>query len=161
MLPAADTARVRVLLRNYLDQRILFFQLRNEQRLQQLYDSTEQQQTELWSAVRVPALAQPTPISALVVSGMNDVLNAQGCTQSAYWNRIPLSAWGLMALLAMCCNQLIGFASLSDETKAALFLILPLLVSISFLLIADIDSPRGGIIRVAPHNLISLSQSLH
>ena len=26
--------------------------------------------------------------------------------------------------------------------------------------IADIDSPRGGIIRVLPHSLISLSQSL-
>jgi len=34
-------------------------------------------------------------------------------------------------------------------------------VSISFFLIADIDSPRGGIIRVQPQNLQSLSQSLH
>jgi hypothetical protein len=34
-------------------------------------------------------------------------------------------------------------------------------VSISFFLIADIDSPRGGLIRVQPVNLISLSRSLH
>jgi hypothetical protein len=34
-------------------------------------------------------------------------------------------------------------------------------ISISFFLIADIDSPRGGIIRVKPQNLVSLSQSLH
>ena len=27
-------------------------------------------------------------------------------------------------------------------------------------LIADIDSPRGGVIRVLPQNLIALSQSL-
>jgi hypothetical protein len=34
-------------------------------------------------------------------------------------------------------------------------------VAISFFLIADMDSPRGGVIRVAPQNLISLSSSLH
>jgi hypothetical protein len=42
---------------------------------------------------------------------------------------------------------------------APLRFILPIIVSIAFLLIADIDSPRGGIIRVLPQNLISLSQS--
>jgi hypothetical protein len=39
-------------------------------------------------------------------------------------------------------------------------LVLPLLVSISFFLIADIDSPRGGLIRVQPQNLLSFAQSL-
>jgi hypothetical protein len=30
-------------------------------------------------------------------------------------------------------------------------------VAVSFFLIADMDSPRSGVIRVAPQNLISLS----
>jgi len=38
--------------------------------------------------------------------------------------------------------------------------LLPLAVSMSFFLIADIDSPRGGIIRVNPQNLSILAQSL-
>jgi hypothetical protein len=33
-------------------------------------------------------------------------------------------------------------------------------VSASLFLIADIDSPRGGVIRVQPQNLVSLSQEL-
>jgi hypothetical protein len=41
-----------------------------------------------------------------------------------------------------------------------LMLVLPFIVSISFFLIADIDSPRGGVIRVQPQNLVSLSRSL-
>jgi hypothetical protein len=41
------------------------------------------------------------------------------------------------------------------------FVVLTLVISISFFLIADIDSPRRGIIKVVPQNLISLSQSLH
>jgi hypothetical protein len=41
-----------------------------------------------------------------------------------------------------------------------LFWILPLIVSIAFLLIADIDSPRGGLIRVQPLNLLSVCQMI-
>jgi hypothetical protein len=40
-------------------------------------------------------------------------------------------------------------------------IVLPLVVSISFLLIADIDSPRSGIIHVSPQNLLSLAQSMN
>ena len=89
---------------------------------------------------------------------MNDVLNSQGYTQAAIWNRIPAAAWALMGLIAISCNLLHGY---SERRKGALLLlILPVIVSISFLLIADIDSPRKGIIRVLPQNLIALSHSM-
>jgi len=90
---------------------------------------------------------------------MNDVLNAQGYTQAAWWNRIPLEVWVLLGAIGMGCNVLIGYGA--HRTSTILFLILPLAVSVSFFLIADIDSPRGGVIRVRPQNLLSLSQSLH
>ena len=77
LLPASDGARVRELLRNYLDQRILFYLTLDEQELQQTNARTAQLQTELWSAVLSPAGAQPTAVVALAVSGMNDVLNSQ------------------------------------------------------------------------------------
>ena len=40
-------------------------------------------------------------------------------------------------------------------------MILPIISALSFLLIADIDTPRHGIIQVQPQNLISLAQSIH
>jgi hypothetical protein len=98
---------------------------------------------------------------ALAVTGMNDVLNSPGYTHAAWLNRIPTAAWGLMVTIATCCNLLIGYVTRRREAKAILLLVLPLIVSISFFLIADIDSPRGGIVRVRPQNLASLSQSLH
>lgn len=73
LLLAADAAKLRALLRNYLDQRVL-----------------AQVQTELWFAVRVPAAAQPPPIVALVVSGMNEVLNSQGYNRRPYGIGSPL-----------------------------------------------------------------------
>jgi hypothetical protein len=118
-------------------------------------------QGELWSAVQGPAVAQPTPLSALAVAGMNDVLNSQGYTQAAWWNRIPYTAWGLMATIAVCCNVLIGYGARDAKAERTLLLVLPLVVAITFMLIADIDSPRGGFIRVQPLNLMSFSESLH
>ena len=160
LLPEADAARVRALLSKYLDQRILFYKTRDKQQLRQINANTAQLQSELWSAVRAPAAAQPTPMVALAISGMNDVLNSAGYTQAAWWNRIPHAAWVLMALIAICSNILVGYGARRAEAERALMVVLPLVVSISFFLIADIDSPRGGVIRVQPRNLVSLAQSL-
>ena len=160
LLPAADGAKLRALLRDYLDQRVLFYITHDEEQIRQINARTAQLQTELWSTVLVPAAAQPTPMVTLAVSGMNDVLNSQGYTQAAWWNRIPIAAWGLMAAIAVCCNGMVGFGARHIKAKGTLLLVLPLILSISFLLIADIDSPRSGLIEVKPQNLISLVESL-
>jgi hypothetical protein len=55
---------------------------------------------------------------------------------------------------------LFGYRSRSGGTAGALALVLPLVVSIAFLLIADIDAPRHGLIHVNPQNLQSLATSL-
>lgn len=160
LLPAADGTRVRSLLRDYLAQRVLFYETRDKQALRQVNDETARLQNELWSAVRQPAVTQPTAMMGLAVSGMNDVLNAQGYTQAAWWNRIPVAAWALMGAIAICCNVLIGFYVRRVTAHNIRFFVLPLIVCISFLLIADIDSPRGGLIHVRPQNLAALSNTM-
>ena len=160
LLPAADAEKVRTLLRSYLDQRVLFYVTRDEQQIRQINTRTAQLQNELWSTILPPAAAQPTPVVALAVSGMNDVLNSQGYTQAAWWNRIPTAAWYLMGAIAICCNLLVGFGARTLKAGSILLLVLPLVVSIAFFLIADIDSPRHGLIHVKPQNLLSLVESL-
>ncbi len=160
LLPAADGPKVRALLASYLDQRILWYTATDADQLRQIDDRTARLQTALWSAVLPHALAQPTPVTALVVSGMNDVLNSQGYTQAAWWNRVPPGAWILMTVMAICANLLLGVDTKRASEKKTLW-ILPLVLSIAFFLIADIDAPRRGVIKVAPQNLLSLSESLH
>ena len=159
LLPSVDTAKVQELLRRYLDQRVLFYSSQDDHQLRKIGTDTSQLQSELWSVVQARGVAQPNPMIALNVSGMNDVLNSQGYTQAAWLNRIPISAWILLTIIAIGCNVLIGYGSRAKNTM--LFMIFPLAVAVSFLLIGDIDSPRQGVIRVQPENLISLSESLH
>lgn len=161
LLPTGDAAKTRELLRSYLDQRISFYTPRNAQRLEQINASTAELHAQLWDIVQAAAAAQPTPVVALAVSGMNDVLNSQAYTQAAWWNRIPIAAWGLMLAVASGCNFLFGYhAQRPAEEQTREFLILPLIVSIAFVLITEMDTPRGGFIRVEPVNLEHLSRSL-
>jgi hypothetical protein len=159
-LPQPDAAKVRALLTRYIDQRVLFYTTREAGELAKLDAATTKLQNELWAAITVPANSNPTPVMALVVSGMNDVLNSQNYTQAAWWNRIPIAAWIFMFAIAVCSTLLVGIGSKSVKTNGYLLPILPIVVSIAFFLIADIDSPRQGAIRVAPQNLLSLAQSL-
>jgi hypothetical protein len=160
LLPAADAAKVRTLLRSYVDQRMLFYTTRKTDDLEKINAETARLQAELWAAVTAPALAQPTPLQALVVAGMNDVLNSQGYTQAAWWNRIPFSAWLLVMVIAACSTVLVGIGTRRGNAFPHLVIVLPLVISLALFLIADIDSPRRGIIRVVPQNLQSLALSL-
>jgi hypothetical protein len=159
-LSAADAMAVKKLLKAYLHQRVLWYGERDSQRVRQIDAETGRLQNELWAAVKGPAVAQPNPILALVASGMNDVLNSQGYTQAAWWNRIPPAAWSLMFVIAVLCNAMIGYAEGQLKRRLVMPIILPVIVSISFYLIGDIDSPRSGMVLVVPRNLLSLDASL-
>jgi len=160
LMPGEAAARTRALLRSYLDQRLLFYSARDAGALNAINAETARLQQELWAQVREAAAAQPTPTVALVVSGMNDVLNSQGYTQAAWWNRIPAAAWILMLAIAMLCNLMIGYSAYHLRSRGVLLLLLPLVLAIAYALIADIDSPRSGLIHVQQQNLQSLAQSL-
>jgi hypothetical protein len=154
-LPPANAAKIRSLLKEYLESRIQYYASRNAEAVADSSAATMRLQNQLWAAAVAPVQAQPTSVTALVLTGMNDVLNAQGYAQAAWWNRIPAAAW---ILISVFCNLLIGYGvRLKSEL---LFLILPIVLSISFFLIADIDSPRRGVIHIRAQNLESLAESL-
>jgi hypothetical protein len=159
LLAPADAKRARSMMKSYLDNRILFYTTRDERRLDHIDSATAQLQSELWSIVEGPSAAQPTPVAAAIVTGMNDVLNSQSYTQAAWWNRIPVAAWGLIVAISLCCCVLYGFYATRNSGKV-LFVSLPVILAITFFLLADLDSPRGGVILVRPQNLLSLSASL-
>jgi hypothetical protein len=159
-LVGADAARIKALLARYLEARIEYYQTRDHATLDANNRTTAALQTQLWDSVRQAAAAQPNPVTALVVAGMNDVLNTQGYTQAAWLNRIPVAAWVLMLIIAFFSNIMQGYGARGQGGRRVLMFVLPVTVSLSLTLIADIDSPRAGLIRVAPLNLLSLQQSI-
>jgi hypothetical protein len=160
LLPNHSAQAVKGLLNEYLDQRILFYSKQDQETAQQINQRTASLEKALWNELLSIARTQSSPTFALVISGMNDVINARGFTQAAWWNRIPTAAWWLMAVIAIGANVLVGFGARNFRGNVSLFMIFPFMVAIAFFLIADIDSPRGGVIRIDPRNLIDLKQSI-
>lgn len=159
LLGPVDAGKVRPLLKTYLDLRILKYTSRNRGKVRQIDAETARIQNEMWFAVASPGSGQLSPVTALTVSGMNDVLNSQGYSQAAWWNRIPTGAWILLLLISIFCNVLVGYSA--QGRSRFLLLILPIILSICLFLIADIDSPNAGTIHVQPQNLQSLAESLN
>jgi hypothetical protein len=158
LLPDGDGVRVREGLKNYLDQRVLFYESEDESQLRRVAVQTSQVETDLWSNMQASAAKQPTPIVALAVSGLNDLVNSRGRSEAAWRNRFPIAAWCLVVAIAIFCNLLVGYDQ--HGRRQLILLVLPLVVSISFFLVSEIDSPRHGLIRVVPQTLVGLSETL-
>jgi hypothetical protein len=158
LLPDPARQQIKGQLLQYLDLRIRRYDVHASHNVTDMGLETTRLQNQMWAEVKNIALLNPNPLTATVVTGMNDVINRQGYTQAARLNRIPLPAWGLMSVIALFCSFLIGFGE--KKPRNHMLIIVPLAIAVSFLLIADIDSPNGGLIRVAPQNLIDLASSL-
>lgn len=158
-LSSTEANSLRELLKSYLAQRILFYVAESHFELNQLQIQTDNLQAKLWSVCIGDVGSSGSPNSILVLSGMNEVFSARGRTQAAWRNRIPHSALLLVIVIAILSNFLVGYTA--HRRGTFLLLVLPLAVAISLFMIVDIDSPRGGYIRIGPQNLQSLSDSLN
>lgn len=160
-LESGESDRAKALLAGYLALRIRYYQARGDAELRDIEASTSRIEDDMWKLVRDAGRKAPSPITALVVAGMNDVINSQGYAEAAWLNRIPVAAWGLMVGIAVFSSVMQGYGSRTERPKTGLLLVLPLTVALSLGLIADVDSPRGGLIRVAPQNLLNLQSGLN
>ena len=106
LLPPDDAARVRKLLGDYLDQRILFYINTDDSERARIDQRTGQLQNELWAAVRGPAAAQQTPVTASV--GLSSA-TATACPSVGPAPRRLTSGAGAFLIAAFKLSNLIAF----------------------------------------------------
>jgi len=147
-------------LARYARLRLADYETRDHNERARIGNETAALQAELWRLASAAAIDKPTPVSAVVATGMNDVLNSQDYAEAARINHIPVGAWILMFLISVFACVVQGYGAKGKLRRGVLITILPVTVSLSLALIADIDSPRGGIIRVQPLDLMRLIHSL-
>jgi hypothetical protein len=96
----------------------------------------------------------------MAAGAMTDAIDSEGYAQAAAWNRIPMGAWVLLYVLGGVAMTMIGYRFRIGAAHYLLMLISPGVVAVALFLIADIDCPHNGVIRVAPENLLALIPSL-
>lgn len=148
------------LLRDYVDSRIAIFgNAAEENERNSAVQRSRQIQDQLWSEVTIEAQQTPTPIVAIYVSALNDMIDLDGKRVAARLNRIPMDIWMLLGALSILTSIVVGYG---QRHRAALATFVPvLMVAIAVSLIADLDSPVTGLIQVSQQSMQTLSADLH
>ena len=146
----------------YTDLRIEFYLNRDDNQRKNIDERTTQLQADLWSAVRAPSASTASTSGGGTLASCwhePEPPTATGCKRhTGFGSRLPSSRF-FMAIIALCSNALMGYRSQAGKLRPRLAFTVPLIISFAFLLIADIDAPRHGLIEVRPQNLESLANS--
>jgi hypothetical protein len=110
-------------------------------------------------AVDLAAHQAPTPLTSIFVQSLNELSDVTEKRLAAEENRIPTAMWLMLLLISMLTCLVTGYAT---RAKVLLeMLVLPLTVAIILSLVAELDSPRTGVIRVGQRSIERLQQELN
>ena len=158
--PTGDAALLRSQLRKYLDLRISFYQARTRSELRRINADTAQLASGNVAFGGDAALEQQTAAKPLGFGHERRAefarIHSGGMVEP---HPVPRHGvcWHSSRSVATCWSAMVRMAPVS---RAGLLFVLPLIVSTSFLLIADIDCPHTALFTSPLENLISLSASL-
>jgi len=112
LLPTDDRAVIRELLRDYVDLRIEAAQNDDDQQIEQAIHRSEELHNRLWSRTVVIATQAPTPVSALFVQSVNEMIDLhEKRITIAFQYRLPQIIWMVLYGLAVIAMAMGGYES--------------------------------------------------
>jgi hypothetical protein len=159
LLPDPARSKSIALLREYLDARVQFSE--HGAASPQFAEATARShllQAELWNQAQEVATAGPTAITSIYVSALNDMFDLEAKRVAARRNRVPNSIWIMLFLISILACLSFGF-TLRRRFLLSM-IVTPLMIAIVMALIADLDTPTRGFIRVDLDSLYQLQSDL-
>ena len=164
-LPEADRAEAAALLRDYVDARVAFAQTGSlePERVKSMLADAQQRQARLWNMAVVNARKDMnSDVAALYIDSLNEV-NGMHASRVAVGiqARVPSEIW-----LALYCITMLGMLSVGYQTgiagskRSLAWPILALSFALVFALIAALDRPDSGILKVTQQPLIDLRDAM-
>jgi undecaprenyl pyrophosphate phosphatase UppP len=163
LLPEPDRSAVAGLLRSYVEARLDFYNLRDDQaQFKNVIDRTVKMQDELWShAADVVQKGDRSATTALFVQSLNEVIDLHAERVAAMENHVPESVLLLLLLVAMLAAMLVGYGcGLAQRRHFFSTSIVAFLIGMVILVIIDLDRPNHGLIRVSQKSMIRLHDSI-
>ena len=159
LLPEPQRAHSGALLREYVDVRVRGARDGN---VTEAFARSEELHGRLWADAVAAAEARPGPIAALYVQSLNNTIDLHAARkQTAVRSRVPGVIWaGLLALGALAMAT-VGYQSglaLTRRSPAMAGLILAF-AGVLYM-IADLDHPREGFLRVSQAAMTDLQESM-
>jgi hypothetical protein len=161
MLPEPQRTEVAKLLREYVDVRLSPIQ-DGRVTITEVIARSEALHEQLWLQATIAAEKSPTPITAIFVQSLNDVIDVHAKRVLAgLRSRIPMSIWCGLFTLAFIGMASMGYqAGLSATRRSPASVLLILAFAGVLLLIADLDRGQEGFLRVSQAPMTDLQRSM-
>lgn len=162
LLPEAHRQAVRDLLGEYVDVRLRTQAAIGDQPVvaEGLRRSAEIQ-SRVWQHADAAAREAPSAITATFVTTLNDLIDTDAERTAASRNHIPAGVLVILVVVAAVGCSISAYASGSYGVRSSFTsALLPLLISIVFLLIFDLTHERQGFIAVSQQPMIDLQRSI-
>ncbi len=156
-----EPARSRILqtLKDYVDVRIHYSEVAlYSPEFQEQVKRSGQLQQQMWEQAIAAGQKNPTPLNAIFDTSLNETIDLSEKRLSALENRIPPSIWLLLVLIAFLTSFATGYGAPTRVWLAQITT--PLMIAIVMGLIADMDSPRNGLIRTDLSSLRRVQQEI-
>lgn len=149
LLPASAQPKAQGLLRKYLDQRIHFFRDNSLQGGRSWNQLSEGSQQKLWLLTVSEVTHSTLPGMDSLLTAYSELRVSQQQTTAVSQRKLPDAAWLVIIVFAMAACCLTGRLQRQGHS----LLVLPVMISLSLFLVAEIDTPGEGIICVTPDDL--------
>jgi hypothetical protein len=124
---------------------------------------SEQLHTRLWAEAEAAGTKHPESIQVgLFVQALNETIDLHTTrVVAALYSRIPLTVWIALYSLTALSMMGVGYhAGLTSKTRSLAFPILAVTFSAVMILVADLDRPREGMLRVSQQALVDLRATM-
>ena len=152
---------IRALLRNYVDTRLEAVRSGN---IAEGMRQSENIQNDVWThAIAVGEKNPNSIVVGLFVQSLNDMIDLHAKrVQASLRSRIPGAIWiGLFAVAALSLATMGYHAGMVGTRRSLAILAVALTFSVVIELIADLDRPQEGILKVSQHALLDLQRSMN
>ena len=160
MLPAAQSAPIRDLLRNYVDVRI---QLDKDQPIDQVLHRSEEIQEQLWAKAVAAGKGDPNSfLTELFIQSLNDVIEVHAArVMASFRNRMPLAAWTVLFGVGFLAFFTMGYQSgLTKASRSPATVVMAVTFVAVIWLVADLDRPSEGFLHAGQEPLIDVRQMM-
>jgi hypothetical protein len=159
MLAEPEREIARGLLREYIDVRL---QAVREEYVEGAMTRSAELHDALWKAAENAAAKAPSPVTALFIESLNEVIDLHASrVQVGVRSRIPGTIWAALFFVAVFSMVAMGYQmGLSGARRSLAAFALVLTFSSVLFLIADLDRPQEGFLRVSQQALIDQANSM-
>ena len=159
MLPEPMRTETQDLLREYVDVRLEAIQ---PGKLDQALAKSEELHQMLWSQAVAVTGKDRSPITGLFIASLNEVIDLHAKrVMAGLRSRVPGVIWIVLYVLAILAMIMMGYHSgLAHSRRSIAVVALVIGFSSVLYLIADLDRPGQGSLRVSQQTMIDLRQSM-